>query len=319
MSISTLPGGPEPDQRSTEPNALARTFGLLGDEWTLFLLRYALHGMTRYSDFSARLPISHAVLSARLDRLVDGGLMDRRQYQQRPPRSEYILTPAGRATWPILVAIWTWERRWVSEHSYETPPIRHSLCGHDMSPRMTCAHCHEVVQLHDLRTTWGPAGGWRRSVPEATTRRRSPKRGNAVAHSFYPDTMAVYGNRWSSALVGAAFMGVQRFTDFQAALGAPPSLLAERLASLCDHGVLRQVSQPDRADWSEYKLTEKGRDFYPVIAMSVDWGDSWLSEGEGTVFESVHLPCGAPFHGRLACDHCHEPLAAPDIELGAID
>jgi len=319
VSVSALPGGPEPDQQSAEPNALARAFGLLGDEWTLFLLRHALHGITRYSDFSARLPISHAVLSARLDRLVDGGLMARREYQQRPPRSEYVLTPAGRATWPILVAIWTWERRWVSEHSYETPPIRHTACGHDISPILTCEHCGQAVHLHDLDTTWGPSGGWRRSVPEGTTRRRSSKRGNSVTHSFYPGTMDVYGNRWSSAIVGAAFMGVQRYTDFQAALGIPPSLLAERLTALREHDFLDQASQQDRPDWHEYKLTERGRSFFPVLAMTIGWSESWLGDPEGPVFDSTHIPCGSAFRGRLTCDHCHQTLAASDIELGAID
>jgi len=315
VSTSTLPGGPEPSPSSLTPNALARAFGLLGDEWNLFLLRYALNGMTRYSEFSSQLPISHAVLTARLERLVEGGLMERREYQQHPPRSEYVLTPAGRATWPILVAIWTWERRWVSEHSYETPPIHHTRCGNEISPIMTCASCHQQIQLQDLTTVWGPSGGWRRSVPQATTRRRSPKRGNAITHTFYPDTMAVYGNRWSAGVVGAAFIGVKRFTDFEAAMGVPPSLLAERLSALCEHDVLAQTSQADRSDWSEYRLTSKGRDFYPVIALTIDWADHWLSEGEGPVFDAVHVPCGSTFHGRLTCDHCNVELAGPDVKL----
>ena len=78
------------------PNALARGFGLLGDEWSLFLLRLMLQGLTRYSEFRAALPISHAVLTARLDTLAREQLVDKRVYQQHPVRSEYVLTQRGR-------------------------------------------------------------------------------------------------------------------------------------------------------------------------------------------------------------------------------
>ncbi len=90
------PPAPQANRGQLEPNALARGFGLLGDEWSLFLLRLTLQGLTRYSEFRAALPISHAVLSSRLETLVREGLLEKRVYQEHPVRAEYLLTERGR-------------------------------------------------------------------------------------------------------------------------------------------------------------------------------------------------------------------------------
>ena len=295
-------------------NALGLTFGLMGDEWTLLLLRHALLGARRYTDFRAALPISYAVLTSRLELLVREDMMERRVYQQRPERSEYLLTAKGRGVWPILVAIWSWERTWVPEHAYSTPGMRHLRCGNDFTPRYCCRACGQAVTARDLEAVWGPSGGWLSSVPEARTRRRSESRGRAL-QSFYPDTMAVFGNRWSSALVGAAFMGISRFTDFQQVLGAPPSLLADRLATLCERGILHQVKLEGRSDWAEYHLTPKGIDFFPVIGVAIAWAEHWYAAKEGPVLEWKHSVCGQAFTGILVCDQCDQVLAGSDISL----
>lgn len=301
------------------PNALARGFGVLGDEWTLFLLRFALLGSRRYTEFSGRLPISHAVLSGRLETLVTAGLMERREYQQRPPRSEYVLTDSGRATWPILAAVWGWERAWVEEHSYETPPLRHRTCGREITPSLVCRACHEPVGAQALDTTWGPSGGWRSSVPEVATRRRSSTRGTAVGHTFYPDTMAIFGNRWPWALMGAALLGVRRSSEFESALGAPPSLLAGRLSTLREHGILDQLTPGSSTERPEYRLTPKGLAFFPVIAMTIGWAERWFDTGEGPALLQTHRSCGSLFHGVLACNHCGEDLKGTSIELPELD
>ncbi len=311
------PPAPQANRGQLEPNALARGFGLLGDEWSLFLLRLTLQGLTRYSEFRAALPISHAVLSSRLETLVREGLLEKRVYQEHPVRAEYLLTERGRSTWPILVSIWGWERAQVTHHAYATPPLHHETCGRDFLPLLTCADCHAPTGPRDLKAAWGPSGGWRESVPETTTRRRSDSRRTAVEHSFYPDTMAVFGNRWSSALVGAAFLGVRRFTDFQSLLAVPPGLLSDRLSSLCAHGILEQVQRAPRPDWAEYRLTEKGLAFFPVIATVIAWSERWLGSERGPAVNIVHRACGSAFHGVLACDQCGAALAAAGIETGA--
>ncbi len=298
-------------------NSVGRGFGLLGDEWTLFLLRFALEGMTRYSDFHANLPISHAVLTNRLDNLVREGLMSKQMYQERPPRSEYILTAKGRATWPILIAIWGWERTWVRHHSYDTPPMHHKACDKDFTPVLACAHCKQPVVAYDLVSEFGPTGGWRESVAVSTTRRRSESRSNAATHSFYPGTMAVFGNRWSAALIGAAFLRVRRFTEFQSLLGAPPGLLADRLNALCASGFFEPYPTSTRPDWAEYRLSEKGIAFLPVVVCVIEWAERWLGDPAGPALLMTHKACGTAFHPMLVCDQCGEPLHSNEIAFGS--
>lgn len=303
------------------PNALARGFGLLGDEWTLFLLRMALQGETRYSAFRAALPISHAVLTNRLETLVHAGLVEKHQYHTHPPRSEYLLTESGRATWPILLAIWGWERSWVPTHTWSTPTIHHTTCDQNFLPVLVCRACGAQVHPQELRATWGPTGGWRECVSEASTRRRARSRSSSTdaTRTFYPDTMAVIGNRWSGALVGSAMLGVRRFTDFENHLGVPPGLLSDRLASLVTHGILKQVQTGSRADWAEYRLTDKGLAFYPVIVMVIQWAQRFLGSPEGPAINIRHPPCGNDFVGALVCNQCRVELTGSTFTSGTSD
>ncbi len=93
----------------TEPNALGRALGLLGDEWTLLIVKAALEGARRYGDWKAALAISDAVLSARLRTLVDAEVL--RTVPTSTSRHEYALTRRGVELWRLLLAIWDWERR----------------------------------------------------------------------------------------------------------------------------------------------------------------------------------------------------------------
>ena len=156
-----------------EPNAVARMLGLLGDEWTLLVVQQALLGATRFAEFKTRLPISNSVLTRRLQSLTRDGLLDRRVYQTNPTRSEYVVTPRSRSLWPVLLSIWEWERHWVSDHAERLPGMRHEACGADFAPLLICRSCGEAASDKDVAAQWGPSGSWPRSIPVASTRRRS--------------------------------------------------------------------------------------------------------------------------------------------------
>jgi DNA-binding HxlR family transcriptional regulator len=101
---------------------IARVTDLFGDWWTPLVLRDAMYGITKFEDFQHELGVSRAVLSARLTRLVDEGLMEKVPYQARPVRHEYVLTEKGRAAWSVLAAMW----RFGEDHLWdgdETPPV----------------------------------------------------------------------------------------------------------------------------------------------------------------------------------------------------
>src|SRR3977135_3552118 len=147
--------------------------GLLGDEWTLLVIQQALLGAMRYGEFNARLPISHSVLTRRLQSLTREGLLDRRAYQTNPPRSDYVVTQRSRSLWPVLLSIWEWERHWVPDHAERLPGMRHAACGADFAPVLIWRSCGEAASDKDVVAQWGPSGSWERSVPIVSTRRRS--------------------------------------------------------------------------------------------------------------------------------------------------
>ncbi|MGA5464411.1 winged helix-turn-helix transcriptional regulator [Mycobacterium sp. NPDC050041] len=298
--------------RAGDTNAIGRALALLGDEWTLLLVRESLMGATRFSDFAV-LPISNAVLTGRLQAMVRDGLLQREIYQQQPLRAGYVATPEGRALWPMLVAIWQWERTWSEHRADALPDMHHRDCGHDFSPVLHCAHCGQTVESQDITGRWGPSGGWQRSVPRAVTRRRT---GSDPA-GLFPDTMAIVGNRWSSAVIGAAFLGTRRFTDFQNRLEAPGALIADRLRVFCDIGVLQAAAHPKRADWSEYHLTPKGRAFFPVVATAIHWAQAHYSSREGPALLLTHD--GHDFAPQLACDQCSAALTGNSIQVRPVD
>jgi DNA-binding HxlR family transcriptional regulator len=286
-----------------EPNAVARMLGLLGDEWTLLVLQQALLGATRFADFRARLPISNSVLTRRLQSLTREGLLDRHVYQTNPTRSEYLVTPRSRSLWPVLLSIWEWERRWVSEHAAQLPGMRHQVCGADFAPLLVCRSCGEGARDKDVVAQWGPSGSWPRSIPVASTRRRSEDDQRA---GLFPQTMSVLGNRWGFALLVASFVGISRFTDYQSQLGAPPGSIADRLSIFTANGVLVSVD-------NRYRLTEKGRAMFAVLVFALQWAQRWFKAPEGPAVILLHTGCGKRFGPVLVCDQCAETLTGVQV------
>jgi len=290
-------------------NAIGRMLGLLGDEWNLLIVQQSVLGARRYSHFAARLPISHAVLANRLRVLTGAELLVHRD-------GEYLPTARGRSMWPLLMLIWEWERTWVSDHAGLLPAMCHSSCGHRFSPVLRCASCQRPASPENVELTLGPSGAWERSVPVASTRRRSDGQSASFAAArgagLFPETMSVLGNRWAAALLLASFLGLARFTDFQTQLGPPPTLLAERLKTFADIGVLcgPDTTKTQRGD---YLLTDKGRAFFGVLLAAVQWAHRWFAAPDGPAVVARHTDCGRALTAELACDQCGSRLIGTDV------
>jgi DNA-binding HxlR family transcriptional regulator len=125
--------------------------------------------------------------------------------------------------------------------------------------------------------------------------------------------LSVVGDRWTMLLVREALLGTRRFEDFQANTGASRALVAERLRGLVDEGVLDRVPYQQRPERFEYRLTDKGRDLYPVVAALMAWGDRWVPSPEGPPVRLVHRACGHEVHPELACPDCGAPAGVRDV------
>lgn len=303
------------------PNAIAVTLGLLGDEWALWILRHAVDGCRRFGDWLDRGPMSTAVLTSRLARLTDAGLVDRVPYSDRPVRHEYVLTARGRSVWPILPAMWAWEKdhaRVAPVASAEPPALpamRHRLCGREFAPIASCAVCGGAVTRRDVAAALGPSGAWSRSVPDSAGRRRSAAARRPTPYLTH--TMELLGDRWSAALLGAFMLGGTRFGELAERTGAPPATLADRLRRFEELDVVVTRSHPDRRGWVTYALTERAEAFFAVIALMIAWGQRWFRAPEGPAIEFTHLACGAPLEPRLDCDRYGRQLRASEVAVDA--
>jgi DNA-binding HxlR family transcriptional regulator len=129
------------------PCSVAKTLGMVGERWTLLILRDAFLGVRRFEDFQTHLGIARNILSDRLAKLVDHGLLKRRAYSDRPVRHEYRLTNKSRDLFTVLLSMHHWGDRWAVEE--DEPPFRtvtHKACGLVTEPVTVCVHCGEELR-----------------------------------------------------------------------------------------------------------------------------------------------------------------------------
>ncbi len=143
------------------PCPIARTTDLMGDWWTPIVMREAFLGRRRFDDFQKALLVSRAVLSKRLARLVDEGLLEKEEYEDRPKRYEYILTEKGRAFYPVLAAMWRFGEDWLWEEGAEPPlQIYDRKSGEPVVPRVVNEKTGVPIDVRQLRLGWRrPEGG----------------------------------------------------------------------------------------------------------------------------------------------------------------
>ena len=129
--------------------SMARALEVVGERWTLLIIRDALYGVRRFSDFHAHLDVPKAVLSERLSGLVDHGILDRRPDPDHARRYLYELTDAGRELWPVLHALLVWGEHNRYPNSRE---FRHARCGTRLDERAACPKCGTTPPVSDIVT-----------------------------------------------------------------------------------------------------------------------------------------------------------------------
>ncbi|MCW2755180.1 MAG: HxlR family transcriptional regulator [Marmoricola sp.] len=129
--------------------SIARTLDVVGEKWSLLAVRELMLGTHRFDEIVRYTGAPRDILTARLRKLEEHGLLERRQYSERPPRFEYHLTSSGASLLPIITTL----RDWGDEHlaGAEPPPavFRHS-CGADLKAEVNCAACHQPVRAQDM-------------------------------------------------------------------------------------------------------------------------------------------------------------------------
>jgi DNA-binding HxlR family transcriptional regulator len=145
--------------RNTYPGqicSVARALEVVGERWTLLVVRDALLGVRRFDEFQRNLGVASNILSKRLERLCDEGILERSAYADRPPRYEYVLTEKGRDLGPVVVMLMKWGDRYYAGAAGPPRLTLHRDCGGDVDERLVCDRCDQRVEVSDLEIAPGP-------------------------------------------------------------------------------------------------------------------------------------------------------------------
>ncbi len=143
------------DHSPVEPCSIQRTLDVIGDRWTLLILRDVFRGVRRFTQIQTDLGIAKNLLADRLGALVDSGVVDKVPYQDRPLRHEYRLTDKGRALSPALLALMRWGDQWCTESGAPTDLV-HDHCGTRLELQPWCTTCNQPVGPTEIASRPGP-------------------------------------------------------------------------------------------------------------------------------------------------------------------
>jgi DNA-binding HxlR family transcriptional regulator len=247
--------------------------------------------------------------------MVAGDLLVPKSYTSNGrTRPEYMLSLRAIDLWPMFVAIWSWEREWVARPK-PLPDLIHDTCGKSTDVKLGCGACGKwPIVGGDIETVYDSGIFAQVTVPRLH-RRTVRLDASADPLSYFPETLAIIADRWSTVLLAAAFVGVHRFADFQEILGVAPSVLSARLRLFTEVGVL-EAADDSAGENRGYRLTPKGLAFSPTFVILIDWANRWYaSEASDSKLTIVHRGCGATLVPQLRCRKCGEVVDRTDIHF----
>jgi DNA-binding HxlR family transcriptional regulator len=152
VTVAPMPHRPFPGQNCSIAGALE----ILGERWTLLVMREVLLGRRRFGDIRRHLGVAPNILSDRLQTLVEHGLLEHRPLAGQADTAEYVPTPKGADAHPVLVALLQWGDRYAASEAGPPRVFVHAGCGHDADPRLQCSHCGETLRASELQVRPGP-------------------------------------------------------------------------------------------------------------------------------------------------------------------
>jgi DNA-binding HxlR family transcriptional regulator len=137
--------------------SIARSLELVGERWTLLVVREIFHGRRRFSEMQRSLGVARNVLTARLQMMVDQEIIERRPYSERPERYEYFLTEKGLDLWPVMIALMQWGDRYEQQPEGRPSIVVHKgECGGEIDDRRVCTKCGKALTVREAVAIEGP-------------------------------------------------------------------------------------------------------------------------------------------------------------------
>lgn len=298
-------------KRTIRACSIWRALDVIGDVPVLLIMEQAFLGVHSFDEFVARTGLARSVVNGRLKKLVEEDCL-----MKRPKKTgrgfHYMLTEKGRDQFPNALMMLRWQHRWEADSRDFQVRLHHTTCGETTEPVPICHHCR--VEIDPREVDWREGPGLTQVLPDYERRRF-----NGTLTARRPggrplvDTMIeLFGDRWATLVVRAMFTHINRFDDIQRDTLMATNILAGRLERLLSKGILRAAQYSSHADRVEYRLTEKGRDLYPVLLALLQWGDRWFADEQGPPLILTHRPCGHDLRMQVACSHC-----AGDLDLSS--
>ena len=286
-----------------------RALEVVGDVPVLLILEQAFLGRHKFDEFVVETGISRSVISTRLGKLVVANVLDKLTAR----RAGYRLTEKGRGLFPVALMILRWQHRWESDARSFAVELVHRDCGKPMVPNAKCNHC--AVEIDPRQVSWEPGPGLSQITPIYGRRRKqtaaaTTKRGN---RTMVDSVIELFGDRWATLVVRACFTRITRFDEIQRDTLMSSNILADRLERLKAQGIILARPYSKHQDRFEYRLTEKGRDLYPVLLALLQWGDVWYADRKGPPLILRHEACGHRLELLPTCSVCSGPLSYANI------
>ena len=302
--------------RMWNASSAQQTIAVVGDAWTLKILRALFQGRNRFSELLLDCQVSRAALTDRLNHLVNQHVIARALIDGRHP--SYALTERGLDLWRLFLAMWLWESEWDAAPSTSTwapqavrAQVVHRDCGHSMRPIMQCLHCKAEVSPFETKALPAAASSALAADAALTSAfRRGRSSDKSQPHN--QKLIHIIGDRWTAAIVAAAFRGVRTFSGFEHELSIRPAQLSQRLAELLSLGIMR--GQDYAGSRREYRLTRAGVALFPITLELVRWGNLWVSREEARLKIS-HLQCDQELITGWSCGHCHALLSPESLSF----
>jgi DNA-binding HxlR family transcriptional regulator len=266
----------------------------MGDHWSIAIIMHAFLGVKQFDVFQHTLAIPRQTLSVRLKQLQELGVFERRG-------GEYCLTAMGQALHPLTLICHGWETRFGPGSEVLAKTLPHG--AHVLQAQLVCSHCRQAAGAHNVLPQYVAdcqAPEW-----QIMRARRGVASGSDAGKKLY--MIGIVGNRWSMLLLMAVFLGCHRYDELQAVLGVGSKVLADRLKSLCELGLLRKQADLHDARRFLYTINPSGRELFAFIVLISQWCENWLTGGRGSI-RLLHLPCGQLLVPQVACGHCGEAV-----------
>jgi DNA-binding HxlR family transcriptional regulator len=279
-----------------------RAAQMIGDGWTQAILREALVGTTRYSDFLAQLGISRTVLADRLRRMVQEDLFERPDASRAGSQRHYRLSGQGRDTIGIILVADAWERSFGEGAASIPRCFVDKGSGLEIEPVVLAQPHGRTIEARRLNYIVDRIGD---VSPEAGTARRKAAGDPAARTTLSVNEML--GDSWSWMILIAAYFRARRFDEFAQALGIASNILTDRLNRLVAADLLireRYMRSPDRY---EYRLAVAGRALHPLFCALYGWAETWLYPGSTPPMRLFDMITGEQVRPVV----CHAATGAP--------